>query len=47
LAELTRLTPAEPPFNLLSDEHAMQAWLKRHEHTIAELHRRYPGWPLP
>jgi hypothetical protein len=47
LAELTRLTPAEPPFTLLSDEQAMQAWIQRHEHTIAELHRRYPGWPLP
>lgn len=46
LAELTRLTASDPPFTLLSDEQAMTAWLERHARTIAELHRRYPGWPL-
>lgn len=47
LAELTRLTAADPPFAWLNDEQAMNGWLERHALAITELHRRYPGWPLP
>ncbi|MGV3637835.1 MAG: hypothetical protein ACO1NQ_09335 [Flavobacteriales bacterium] len=46
LAELVRRTTGDPPFRQFSDAEAMTAWLQRHADTIAELHRRYPGWPL-
>jgi len=37
-------TPLAP---LLTDEMAMRSWLHQHAALVHDLHRRYPGWPLP
>lgn len=32
---------------LLADEEGMRSWLHHHATLIRDLHRQYPGWPLP